>query len=388
MNSEVIIVLGLSPTAKYVAKEAYKFRIKCFAFDFKKGAAFYSKYFEKKEILSELELLDKLETEYLNNGSIYYVCPTSDEWIAFINKNKNLFINTNLKTSLSYLDHSYRLLADKLELLKLSSEVNLNYPKSIVFTLEKEKRPNISNLQFPIFIKPTDRTGLSQYMNGKKGWLFNTFSEWQSFQFDKKLKEVKLLAQEVVVGRESNIKVLGTVAHNGQKYNSWVGIKCRQYPQGFGSASMVIESSDHELESIADSLLKKVNYSGFFALETKYCDLRKKTFIIEVNARPGLWFGATTTSECYFVIQWLNSFKKEKIEIKLPSKLDLNHKVVWRYFYKNSFAVAQNGFSQNYPKLEKPKYIKNSYAVFDLMDLRPFVFDLINSIKKIVRYNL
>lgn len=387
MNKESkVIVLGMSPTGKYVGKEAYSFGVKCIVFDFKKGAAYYSKYFEKKEILSEEELLKKIKEELFNNDITYYVCPTSDEWIAFINNNSDLFRETNLVTSSSYLDGTFDLLADKFELLKLSGQYGLNYPKSVVYTPGKEKEPDLSDLEFPVFVKPTNRAGLAHIMKGKKGWLLNHINEWQSFDLIRELNDVELLIQEVIIGDEANIKVLGTIAHNKTYTKSWVGIKYRQYPHGFGSGSLVGETKDKELDEIAQVLIEKTNYSGFFALETKYCEKRKKTFIIEVNTRPGLWFGATTTANCSFVIEWINNFGKHQYNIESIRSKERKTKVVWRYLYKDTFIgllTKNNRFSI---KKRIGDDMKMSYAVYDKMDLKPFVFDFLNGVKKIMGF--
>lgn len=380
MKLEKIIVLGLSPTAKYVGKEAYGFNIKCMAFDFKNGAAKYSKYFEKTQILPQSEFLKLLEENYLNDGLTYYVCPTSDEWIEFIASNKNLFNGTNLKTSESYLDGNYNLLADKFKLMNLSNAIGLNYPKSILFIPNTNNTPDFSSFDFPVFVKPSNRAGLASIMQGKKGWFFQTKEDWNFFEELKKLEGVELLIQEVVLGPESNIKVLGTTALNGEKIDSWIGIKYRQYPHGFGSGSLVVEDNkDNELDVITDKLLKETQYSGFFALETKFCDKRKKTFIIEVNTRPGLWFGSTTSAKCFFVLKWCQSLG---FNINIEEKQQGNYKpVVWKYFYKDLFVSLKKN-SQYSIKINLPKQKINSYAVFDKRDLKPFIFDLYNGIKK------
>ena len=49
----------------------------------------------------------------------------------------------------------------------------------------------------------------------------------------KNLEGIELLIQEVIVGPESNIKVLGTVSSKGNRVDTWIGIKYRQYPHGF-----------------------------------------------------------------------------------------------------------------------------------------------------------
>ena len=388
MKVKKIIVLGLSPTAKYVGKEAYCFDIKCLAFDFKNGVANYSKYFEKTQILSQSKFLKLLEDNYLNDGITYYVCPTSDEWIEFIDANKNLFEGTNLKTSASYLDGRYRLLADKFKLMNLSNTIGLNYPKSILFVPDTGNVPNLSSLDFPIFVKPSNRVGLASIMQGKKGWFFNNKEEWNSFEELKKLEGVELLIQEVVTGPESNLKVLGTVSSKGNKSDTWIGVKHRQYPHGFGSASLVVEDrNDNELDQITDKLLKETKYSGFFALETKFCNKRKKTYLIEVNTRPGLWFGATTSAKYFFVIKWCQSLGLNLNSVQENKQTEDSNLIVWKYFYKDLF-VSQKKASPYSSKIKLPKQKINSYAVFDITDLKPFVFDLINSIKKIARYYL
>jgi len=382
MKVEKIIVLGLSPTAKYVGKEAYLFNIKCIAFDFKNGPSKYSRYFENTEIISESELLEKLKRDYLNDGVSYYVCPTSDEWVEFLHKNKILFENTNLKTSLSYLDGSYTLLADKFELMSISNKIGLNYPKSILFISNNTNSPDFSSLDFPIFVKPSNRVGLASVMQGKKGWLFQTKEDWNSFETLKNLEGVELLIQEVIVGPESNIRVLGTVASKGKRVDTWIGIKYRQYPHGFGSGSLIVEDNgDHELDEITDKLLKETQYSGFFALETKFCDKRKKTFIIEVNTRPGLWFGATTNAKLFFVSQWCQSLGFMTITFKGNNHEKVNKPVVWKYFYKDLF-ISFKKTSKYSSKILIPNQKINSFAVFDKYDLKPFIFDLYNGITK------
>lgn len=384
-NNSKVIVLGMSPTGKYVGKEAYESGIKCIAFDFKKGAAYYSKYFEKKELVTEDQLLEKFRDELFNNGITYYVCPTSDEWIAFISKNNELFKGTNLITSTSYLDGKFNLLADKFELLKLSENNNLNYPKSVIYTPGKGEKPNLSNLEFPLFIKPTNRAGLAHIMKGKKGWLLNNVSEWESFDQLAELNNIELLIQEVIIGNEANIKVLGTIANNKTYTKSWVGIKYRQYPHGFGSGSLIGETQDNELDNITKILIDKTDYSGFFALETKYCEKRKKTFVIEVNTRPGLWFGATTTANCGFVIEWINNFGINEYDLNSIRSSRTQDKVVWRYLYKDFFIglTKNNRFSI---RKNIGGTIKMSYAVYDRKDIKPFVFDFFNGIKKVMGF--
>lgn len=215
MGNNKIIVLGLSPTAKYVGKEAYLLKIKCKAFDFKKGSAYYSKYFEETQVLATEQVLQKFKNEYLGTSTQYFVCPTSDEWVEFLNHNKEIFTGTNLHTSYSILDGSFMQLADKFQLMKLANALALNYPKSIRYVPGRDNHPDLANFDFPVFIKPSNRSGLAHIMKGKKGWLLHSKGDWENLSILQELTNIELLIQEVVVGQESNIKVLGTVAKKG-----------------------------------------------------------------------------------------------------------------------------------------------------------------------------
>lgn len=140
-----------------------------------------------------------------------------------------------------------------------------------------------------------------------------------------------------------------------------------------------------ELNAITDTLLEATQYSGFFALETKYCDIRKKTFLIEVNTRPGLWFGATTSANCFFVKDWYDSLQSNFPLDNEPSSLATEAPVVWKYFYKDVFVSLKNqkGISS---KVKLPKYKNYSYAVYDKKDIKPFIFDILSGIRKILGF--
>jgi predicted ATP-grasp superfamily ATP-dependent carboligase len=377
-----LIVLGLSPTAKYVGKEGYLIGANCLGFGLKKGAAYHSKYFKTTQIVTEEEFVGILEGYLNSNEKKYYVCPTTDEWVEFIGEHP-IFQNDRVIVDNSYLDKTYVQLADKKQLQILSNQLRLNYPKSITFTVG-EGIPSTDDFLYPLFCKPTNRSGIAHVMQGKKGWIINTFDDLSVVSKISGLEGRELIVQEIIEGEETNIKVLAMVSSVSWRTTPWVGCKARQYPTGFGSGSLVIKESNEvneELINIANQLLDKSGYKGFFSLEAKYCNRRKKLYIIEVNTRPSLWYSATTTSNYQLVTWWLNALGNKKNQINENVK---HVPVVWQYWYKDIFA----SLTTNANNIKYPNNKLKSYAVWDAKDLKPFLFDIWNGFKQFIKRNI
>lgn len=380
---DCLLVLGLSPTAKYVAKESFRLGIPCYGIATSKGVSYYSKYFSEVEILSEQDVLQWIDNYLLSQNLSVYVCPTSDEWIEFIHTNASFFTE-KCKVDKAYIDESFRLLADKKELQKLAKKLALNYPKSKIGVGGKEL-PNLKGMDFPYFCKPTNRAGLVDVMKGKKGWVINSLEELKKLLNEPPLKNVELIIQEIIQGPESNIWVLGTVGTDKESVKApfWVGRKARQFPVNFGSGSLVIQEQNKEIEEIAIQLLKATKYQGFFALETKYCDFRKKMFIIEVNTRPSLWFGATSETKTEFVLHWMKNLGEKNL--CFTEKSNEIEPVIWKYWYKDLAARLITKKDKIDSDVKLPEVFSKTYAVWDKNDIKPFFFDLWHGFSKFIQ---
>lgn len=378
IDTATVVVLGLSATAKYVVREANQLGAICWGLDTKKGATYYSNCLHHAQVVTEQELLDLLETTFRAKNEPIFVCPTSDEWVDFIARTP-IFKEDWLHVDPPYLDGSYREVADKNRLQQLAMELNLAYPKSITFIVG-ESVPDLTDLQFPLFCKPSDRVGLADVMQGKKGWILSKATDLQAVIAIQKLQGVALMVQEIIEGAEQNIKVLAAVGNGkGEMVTSpWTGTKVRQYPPQFGSGSLVVQSEETQLERIAKIIIQHTQYQGFLALEAKYCDRRKDLFIIEINTRPSLWFSATTASHAKLVGYWMNTFDQIALSTVFPKS---DTKVIWRYGYKDIYARLKTGKSN----FSFPQKSVKIYAVWDKNDLKPFFYDLWNGLSKLFK---
>lgn len=381
MNRKVII-LGLSATAKYVAKECYDVGIYCVGIDRAKGAGYYSKYFSEKHILEESGCRAFLKDALRNSAIQLLVCPTTDEWIEFIAEESLFRDEDRLVTSQGYLDESHRTLGDKKELQMLCEKLDIAYPKSVICV--GTEQPNVElDLTFPVFCKPTNRSGLSHIMKGSKGWVIQNRTDLLALLAQKDLAGIELIVQEIITGPESNIKVLATVA--GTEAPSWVGAKVRQFPPDFGSGSLVVKEDIPVLSQIAQQLIQATAYQGFFALEVKLCPIRNRFYIIEVNPRPSLWFSATTHSRTDLVKHWLNTLIERPYT---TSSVDTQTTIVWQYAYKDLAArllARRKGKSQ---KWAYSRPFKKTYAVWDWRDPLPFMYDLWTGLSKFIKRSI
>ena len=103
--------------------------------------------------------------------------------------------------------------------------------------------------------------------------------------------------QEIISGPESNITLwCGYIDAAGSVRQSFTARKLRQYPPGFGSASLVESEVCRETSETAERFLVKAGYRGIAAAEFKRHPKTGELKIIEVNPRPSLWFSVSTKS--------------------------------------------------------------------------------------------
>ena len=99
------------------------------------------------------------------------------------------------------------------------------------------------------------------------------------------------LVQEIIPGPESAITVFGGyIAKDGGVRQAFTGRKLRQYPPGFGSASLARSEKLEETRRLSEGFLSAAGFRGIASAEFKYDERDGKLKIIEVNPRPALWF--------------------------------------------------------------------------------------------------
>jgi predicted ATP-grasp superfamily ATP-dependent carboligase len=153
-------------------------------------------------------------------------------------------------------------------------------------------------LQFPIFVKPDQIHHVKHAMKGQKGWIVNGRADLERLSASLPGGDHTFVAQEIVPGPESEILLYCAYFDaQGQPRQAFTGRKLRQYPPGFGSASLVVSEICEEAREISERFLTAIGYQGIAACEFKRDPRDKKLKLIEINPRPSLWFSLANAAD-------------------------------------------------------------------------------------------
>lgn len=346
-NGAIIIeghVQGLSNT-----RSLGEMGIPVFVVDTTDCIARYSKYCTKffkcpEYIKDEFAafLIDLAEKEKIKD---WVLIPSNDHAVITISKHKR-----ELEKYFKVITPHYGIIEkiyDKLELTGIARDSGVLVPETYPAVLKPGDIPE--DIKFPVLIK--GRSGLSFYKKlGKKAFLVHN-----KMQMDNCLSVINLhneldnsFIQELIPSDGTNKTVSFTAfCEHGDIKTYWMGIKLREHPLQFGTATFAESVFVKECYVNSVVLLKKLDYTG--VCEIEYIrDPRDGLYkLIEINARTWLWVGLARKCGidyakyiyCYchdlpvdfpgnyaLGIRWINYFTDTIFSVKafLTGKLRLN----------------------------------------------------------------
>jgi len=253
----------------------------------------YSKYCQNFAICPEYEstsfidfLIQFSEKHNLKN---WLLLPSNDHVVYTIAKNKekigNYFklITEDLATVLK--------IYDKVELLKISQEIGVDYPMYETYSELSECKT--TNLEFPVITKGNN--GLSFYKKTKsKVVLSNSLEELENNlkNLDGKIPIKDTFTQEMLPFSEEHKTISFTCfSVKGEIKAHWIGMKLREHPLRFGTATLAESIEKIELLLPSKKLIQTLQFTGICEIEY-LLDIRDNKYkLIEINARSWLWVG-------------------------------------------------------------------------------------------------
>lgn len=180
---------------------------------------------------------------------------------------------------------------DKSNLLKIAKSVDVPIPKTHYFTSEDEAIP--ADLTFPTLTK--GKTGLSFYKSlKKKAFLANTEKELrEQLKMIKPEVPLKETFTQELIPFDGNNKTISFTAFSvdGVIKTHWTGVKLREHPIQFGTATYTQSIIVPELLEQSKRLLNALKYTGICEVEYLQDPRSKEYKLIEINARSWLWVG-------------------------------------------------------------------------------------------------
>lgn len=378
------VVMGLSPTGLHVVRTLGRAGVKVIgvADGFQPGSV--SRYLSKcvtapsaHEKLSALFSLAP-ETPQSEAGRPVLI-PTSDQDIDILVSHADA-LSRRYNFQKSYSDGTASKILAKDSFYDLCSEYGIPFPG--VWTAEPaELAAVLSKALLPCMVKPSLIHSIKEEMRGKKGWVIKEPSEIDGVLSSIPTEAGRLIVQEIIPGPESLITIAcAHVSEQGELLQTFTGRKLRQYPPGFGSASLVQSSPEPESAALMSRFLKAVNYAGIAAAEFKRHPQTGQLHIIEVNVRPSLWFSLTEASGRSVV---RSLYEELGAALPLRPADEQQDGVRWRYWVKDTWSSLFYRRNPDY-FLGAPdtnavgSALRHTAAVFSADDPLPALADIAN----------
>jgi predicted ATP-grasp superfamily ATP-dependent carboligase len=266
-------------------------------------------------------IIELAQSENLAN---WVLIPSNDHAVYNISKNLQR-IKDYYKTtipSIDIIDQIY----NKANLLNLADSLNVPIPETYYFNDTSDIL--ISELKYPVLTK--GKTGLSFYKRLKrKAFLSNDRKELIGhLEIIKKELPLEETFSQELIPFDGNNKTISLAAFciDGEIKTYWMGVKLREHPIQFGTATYTESVFEEDCLKESKVLLKELNYTGVCEVEFLK-DPRDSQFkLIEINARTWLWVGHAIANGINFPLYIYNYLND--VNISYPTQYELGLK--WR----------------------------------------------------------
>ena len=298
----------------------------------------------------------------------WVLLPSNDHAVFTISKHLNK-VTKYFKTTIPNVDIINQIY-DKANLLQLALQVDVPIPATYYFSSIKD----VEHLTIPYPALTKGKTGLSFYKSlGKKAFLSKNLKELvQDLNLIKnKVPLNETFTQELIPFDGTNKTIsLAAFCENGDVKSYWMGVKLREHPVQFGTATFTESVYEENVLKYSKRILKALNYNGVCEVEFLK-DPRDGDFkLIEINARTWLWVGHAIANGVNFPLYTYQSLSGEEVEYAESYSIGLK----WRNPYTD-FIFTTTGLLKN--KLRFKKVISENKgkvvnALWEKNDPKPF----------------
>lgn len=380
-KKDIAVVLGGYVNGYNIIRELYDNSVKNIALlSYDKSLSAFSNKIDSSRIINKSpeSLLNALN-ELHDNKNYLIIYPTDDMHIEHLKKiNEKIkhfsFLPMNIKNILQSMD--------KARQYNFCKENDIPFPEFMELN-EASDLKKLYKANFPILIKPKIRDDLKfnifrnlylknlEHLNLNCDMLKEKINEGFSF-----------VSTEVIPGDDS--KIFAYVAYrnqNGKILNEWIGKKLNQYPDNFGIFSSASNQAPKIILEQGRKLLNGMNLMGICEPEFKYDYRDNKYKLMEINLRSMMWHRVGNLSGVNLQFsQYLDAIN-EKVPRQAQDQNEVVHFIYMKHELYNLF------FRKYYLK----SFLKNvfgskkkDFAIFNLSDVKPFLFDLYDIMKGVI----
>ena len=336
-RANTAVVLGQSATALFAIRELGRAGFVVYGEPGDGGPAAGSRYLS--HVASEVAQTEEQRLHYLldrlplDGPHKAVLIPCSDQDVDFVSRNALRLADKYMMQPALQDGMAVRLM-DKESLYALCRDHGILVPGC--WTLERHELEGLlDQLSFPCLIKPSLIHEVKQAMAGRKLWTVSSPEAYRELVGRLPDGNTRWIVQEIIPGPESEIWLYcGYFDATGRPHQQLTARKLRQYPPGFGSASLVRTESNEILRQLCADFFAAVGYRGIATAEFKRDPRDGKLRIIEVNPRPSLWFGVSSAAGKRIVL----AACMDALRQPLPEDVVVPDGVYWRYFMKDIYS--------------------------------------------------
>lgn len=309
-------------------------------------------------------LLKLAEEEKLKD---WLLIPSNDHAVHTISRFKNRIDNyyKTLVPDLKDLTNIY----DKKQLLDIAAKNKVPVPKSQYVKHLDEK----ITLKFPIITK--GRYGLNFYKKtGKKAFISNNQIEFEDhlIEITRHFGLDDCITQEIIPEDPQHKTVSFTCfAIQGKIKTYWTGVKLREHPLRFGTATYTKSIDSKPLKKQSELLIESIAYNGVCEIEYLFDSRTNEYKLIEINPRTWLWVGLAKSCGIDYA-KMMYSFVFE-IPYAYPSEYPID--VYWMN-HITDFPFSIKGLLKRKYSLKqilKSYFSRKKFAIFKSNDPLPFL---------------
>ena len=371
----VAVVLGNAATGLYVTRELGRAGVQVQGVSRRPECGGASKYLQHYAICQTADqTLDYLLRKVANDRSKPVLIPASDYYVDFVAGNASL-LSQHFSFQNSYANGLAQSLVTKSSLYNNCSEHEIALPEWLIVTQNMVELIS-EQLRFPVFIKPNKIHEVKHKMKGQKGWIVHNKEDLNRISLALPSGDHSFIAQEIIPGPESNIFLYCAYFNSqSQSCQAFTGRKLRQYPPGFGSASLVISEVCDEAKEISERFLSAMGFQGVAACEFKRDPRDNQLKLIEINPRPSLWFSVSNAAGKKIS---LAAYQDLGDTGSILSEDNQEDRIGWRYLnrdiYSSYFYATASDFVLPKPNISAYwTTTKRVDAVYCRVDLRPAI---------------
>jgi predicted ATP-grasp superfamily ATP-dependent carboligase len=340
--------------------------------EFENALTFYSKY------CSNTIVSEKSSNFFQRFSKNDMILPTDENQMIELAKNKNKY-----NCILAFPEYTVlELTLNKKLLLERGIELGIPCPNTICVPDFDSFRDKLDQIKFPAVVKPVRSyggVGIS-FVDSKAGLeeiLDESLQKFGPLLIQEKIPYLERYSVAVLMNKDHVLK------------NCCVLKAMRSYPINAGPATVVESVNRPDLVNLGTTLLQSIKYSGIAEIEFVIDQRDKTPKLMEVN--PRLWgsLQGAINAGVDFPFLLYKLYNDGDVDKNLKYKKGVRTRNVIGNDHRQIAAIIRGKYPVSIKIDSIIEFIKfyqdDGYYVFDLYDMKPFVFYFIDSTRRIIK---